>query len=151
MATNKSTAAKSETPKTETPRTVKPELIPANVHDDFESTPGEVIGGSFPPMELAEGEASGNLTYAKDTRIDLKDPTTGEIKKKSVVIAQCEDGRFVGMPIGAIFARNWSEANLSIGSVFRVKRYADTLKKGTTSKMKVFAIKVISRAPAAAE
>lgn len=118
--------------------------------DDFENpNVGETFGGSYPRLELAEGQVSPVLTYVKDTKVQLeRDDGTTEMVNAPVA-QNSDDGKLVALPINAVFKKHWSEANVSVGDTFKVKRYADATKKrgkGAGNKIKVFALKVYSRA-----
>lgn len=118
--------------------------------DDFENpNVGEQFGGSYPRLDLKVDEASGMLSYTgKDTEIEVED-LQDKTKKKTLkiqVFLDLKSEQLCTAPIGAIWDSVWAEANIKVGDEFRVKRYADVPKKGTGQNMKVYAIKVYSRA-----
>lgn len=126
----------------------------SEVADMFEdSTQGEVFGGNYPPIHLDADQVSPMLRYEKDTKIPLEDKQTKEIKLKTVAIAKVlSTGKLVGLPISAIFEKNFKEANICIGDEFAIKRYGDVIKKGSKTatnphgiSMQVHAVKVFKR------
>lgn len=116
--------------------------------DDFEdSNTGEMFGGSYVRLDLAEGQVSGLLEYVKDSKIQVENDEGAEMV--SVPVAKTEDNILVSLPISAVFRKHWKEANVNTGDKFKIKRYTDATKKrgkGTGSKMKIFAVKVYARA-----
>ncbi len=132
--------------------------------DDFENpSVGEVFGGSYARIELAENQVSPLMVYLKDTKLPLEKKvdvvengvtttqTITEIKTVAVCrIAADEKAPLLMLPISAIFMKHWKEANVNIGDKFKVKRYPDAVKKrgqGVGNKMQNFALKVYERAP----
>ena len=154
--------AKKETPAPETPDTEIPEttlpavhpalaLIPAEL-DAFEDVAkGEVFGGTYDRMELAEGETTDYLVYIKKTTITTDDIGDDGQPKKNVLdvhIGMDRNGKQWALPIGAIIWNHFKEANLNPGDVFRIKRYEDVTKKkgrGAGKPMQAYALKVYSR------
>ena len=135
---------------------VQKPTVPAPVVDDFENpNVGEIFGGSYPRLELIENEVSSVLTYRKDTKIQMEsNDKEGEFEMKSVpVVESAADGKLYTLPLSAIFTKHWKEAGINAGDTLKIKRYPDATKKrgkGAGNKMKVFALKVYSRAAASA-
>jgi|SRR3954467_6834925 len=122
--------------------------------DDFENPDvGENFGGSYARLDLNEDQVSGLLEYIKEADIEVRDDSEGAAPgaKKILemhVLRDVDSGKLVTSPIGAIFDNCWDEAKIEKGDTFKIKRYADTVKKegkGKGNKMKVYAIKVLSR------
>ncbi len=125
---------------------------------DFEKPEtGEVIGGNYVPIKLEQSTVSPLLKFVKETKLTL--PTvelvngveTKVTKLIKVPVAEIvQTGVLTGMPIGAIFKKHWESANVQAGDTFVIGRYPDVIKKsglgGGSSKMQVYAIKIISRA-----
>ena len=114
---------------------------------------GENFGGSFPPLELEVNSVSPRLIYIKDSKVVLEKTVNGEkiadIKKVAVVAHKSDPNKMFGLPISAIFEKNWKESDLNIGSEIVVARFADSTKKrgeGAGQKMKNYALKVLVRA-----
>lgn len=125
--------------------------------DDFENPDvGENFGGSYPRLDLNEGQTSAMLEYIKDADIEVRDDSEGaEPNAKKVlemhVLRDINSGVLCTSPIGAIFDNCWDDAKIQKGDHFKIKRYTDTTKKegkGKGNKMKVYAIKVYTRARA---
>jgi len=121
-------------------------------NDDFENPSiGEAFGGSYPNLELSQGEVSGMLTFVKESKIALQNEA-GETEILSIPVAN-DGARLVSLPLNAVFKKHYKEANLNAGDVFRIKRYPDSTKKrgkGAGNIIKVFALKVYTRASASA-
>lgn len=114
---------------------------------------GETFGGSYPALELEPNSVSKRLIYIKDSKIVLTKTVDGkeeaENKKIAVVAEKDAPEKLFGLPISAIFEKNWKEADLEIGSEFVVARFPDTKKKrgqGAGQTMKNYALKVLVRA-----
>lgn len=124
----------------------------SNQTDDFENpNVGESFGGSYSRLELNENEVSGLLEYVKDSKVQVENDNGPEIITSPV--AKTEEGKLVSLPISAIFRKHWKEANVEKGDKFKIKRYVDVVKKrgkGSGNKLKVYAVKVYSRAEKAA-
>ncbi len=134
---------------------------------DFNNpTTGENYGGSFPPLELEVQQVSPTLVYLKDSKIILTKsipsvtkPGTmediAETKKVAIVAHKNDTSKMFGLPISAIFEKNWKEADLEYGSEFVLARFPDSIKKrgegAGSTKMKNYAMKVLKavrKAPA---
>lgn len=118
---------------------------------DFENPNiGETFGGSYPALVIDEDAVIGPVEYVKDTQIQLEDD--GQPKMVKVAVLKGPGGILGTGPISANFVKHFEEANLSPGDVIAIKRYKDVTKKrgkGAGVKMKIYALKVLSRAPKA--
>jgi hypothetical protein len=102
-------------------------------------------------LELAENEVSPLLTYRKDTKIQMESQDNeGEFEMKTVpVVESATDHKLYTLPLSAIFMKHWKEAEIKTCDEFKIKRYPDATKKrgkGAGNKMKVYALKVYTRA-----
>lgn len=132
----------------------KPENAPviANAVTDFDDeTTGEVVGASYPRLELMQNQVSMKLEYVKEQVLVL--PSQDNPKEMEELKVPCakgvDDGVIYALPVSAIFKKNLAESNLDKGDVFAFKRYTDAVKKhgrGQGNKMRVYGIKVYSRA-----
>ncbi len=120
---------------------------------DFENPNiGETFGGSYPQLNIDEDAVIGPIEYVKDTQIQLEDD--GQPKMVKVAVLKGPDGVLGTGPISANFVKHFDEANLSVGDVIAIKRYKDVVKKrgkGAGVKMKIYALKVLSRVTPKAE
>lgn len=120
--------------------------------DDFENpNVGETFGGSYPRIELSEGQVSPLLTYIKDSKVQIQNDDGTSEMVSSPVVQSADDNKLYTLPISAIFRKHWGEANVNEGDTLKVKRYVDAIKKrgkGAGNKLRVFAVKVYSRAAA---
>ena len=128
------------------------EPVAQNGADDFENpSVGEVFGGSYPRLDLLEGQVSPLLEYVKDSKVQVENDDGAEMV--AVPVARTPEGQLISLPISAIFRKHWKEANVNVGDTFKIKRYVEAIKKrgkGAGNKLKVFAVKVYTRKTPAA-
>lgn len=118
--------------------------------DDFENpNVGETFGGNYPRIELVEGQVSPLLTYIKDSKVQITNDDGSTEMISAPVVQSAEDSKLYTLPISAIFRKHWGEANMAEGDTLKIKRYTDATKKrgkGAGNKLKVYAVKVYTRA-----
>lgn len=111
---------------------------------------GESFGGSFPRMELKEGEVSTYMQYVRESSMAFEDVVDGAIVRTTVKVhlSRLEDGSIVSPPIASNFDKNFTEAGIKLGDIYLVKRHSDVVKKkgrGAGQKMEMYEIKVVVR------
>lgn len=143
----------------------KPSLpvAPKDQPDAFESAVGEAFGGVTEILALEVNAVSPVLVFTRNTTLQLRDTVTEVVDGKPVdrettklvscpvAIAEGDERKVErSLPIGAVFQKTWAEAKIVPGDKLLIKRFPDATKKGgrgSGTKMHVYGLKVIYRAP----
>ena len=111
----------------------------------WDSTQGEVFGGSADILKLEIGEVAGPLSYVglSEKKLEL------DGDKVDVHTARDASCKLWRLPLSASFRNQLLESKLGAGDSFLARRVEDSVKKkgkGKGNMMKIYQVKILARA-----